>query len=353
MQDQLPVPVGPPKPPVVLDGWYILCRSHELREKPIRRSLYGTPIALWRQADGTPAAVVDRCPHRSVPLSGGRVVGGRLECPYHGWQFDADGHCKRIPAFLGEPDAPGRRAARHAVVEQQGFVWVWGRAGASPSVEPFRFPHADAPGWLTVRHEVRARASVHQVAENALDVPHTAFLHGGLFRKDGVRNRIRCVLERFADHAVCEYIGEPRPEGLAAKILAPSGGVVKHFDRFFLPSIVQVEYQLGEDVHLVLNGACTPVDAYDTRMYAVVTVKSRIPRWLVRPLVQPIALYIFGQDAVVLARQTDAIAHFGDEAYASTDVDLLGPHILRLMRRAERGEAAEAAPMRREVEMDV
>jgi phenylpropionate dioxygenase-like ring-hydroxylating dioxygenase large terminal subunit len=353
MTADLPAPTAAPRPPRVLDAWYVLCRSHELGTKPIKRGLYGVPIAVWREADGRAAAVVDRCPHRSVPLSDGRVVEGQLECPYHGWRFSGDGHCKRIPAFLGEPDAPGRRASRYAVIEQQGFVWAWGRPGSDPVGEPFRFPHADTPGWLTVRHEVRAKASVHQVAENALDVPHTAFLHGGLFRKDGVRNRIQCVIERFADHAVCEYVGEPRPEGLAARLLSPSGGVVTHFDRFYLPSIVQVEYRIGDENHILLNGACTPVDDYDTRLYAVVTVRSRIPSWVLRPIVQPVALYIFSQDAVVLERQTAAIHQFGEEAYASTDVDLLGPHILRLMRRAERGESGEAAPYRRELEMEV
>ncbi len=34
-------------------------------------------------------AMVDRCPHRDFPLSGGDLVGSCvLECPWHGAQFD-------------------------------------------------------------------------------------------------------------------------------------------------------------------------------------------------------------------------------------------------------------------------
>ena len=90
---------------------------------------------------------------------------------------------------------------------------------------------------------------------------------------------------------------EPRPSGLAGRLLAPGGGVVTHFDRFYLPSIVEVEYRLGEDLHLVSYGAATPVSDFETRLYGVVSLKSRVPGWLLRPFIQPIALHIFGQDA--------------------------------------------------------
>ena len=63
-----------------------------------------------------------------------------------------------------------------------------------------------------------------------------------------------------------------------------------------------------------------------------------VPLWLVRPFVEPIALRIFGQDQVILAQQTDTLEQFGDARFVSTEIDVLGPHILRLLRQAERGE---------------
>ncbi|TNE92444.1 MAG: aromatic ring-hydroxylating dioxygenase subunit alpha [Deltaproteobacteria bacterium] len=346
--------VNAPIPPRIRDAWYVLAWSHEVGRKPIVRKLYGEPITLFRASNGEVGALVDRCPHRGVPLSGGVVVGDRLQCPYHGWEFTCSGRCEAIPSFLGDPDHVGRRAQAHAVREQQGVVWVWGRAGAEPTEEPFHFEYAGRAGYTEIRHDVQADATVHAVAENALDVPHTAYLHGGLFRNADVRNRITAEVRRWHDHVECEYIGEPRPTGIVARILSPSGGIVTHYDRFFLPSIVQVEYRIGDENHFVITAAGTPADDYDTRLYAVVALKSRIPGFVFRVL-KPLGLRVFAQDAVILAQQTENTHRFGEEVYASTEVDLIGPHILKLMRRAERGDLGpqKAEPWTRSVEMDV
>ena len=118
-------------------------------------------------------------------------------------------------------------------------------------------------------------------------------------------------------------------------------------------SIVEVEYRIGEENHILLNGALTPVSDHVTRLYAVVSVRTRVPTWLVRPIVQPLALRIFGQDRVVLGLQTESVHRFNEIRFVSTEIDLLGPHILRLLRRAERGESekTDSQPYRREVKM--
>jgi len=340
--------------PRIEDAWYVLCQSDALRQRPVKHVLMGKPVVLFRNAEGVVGCLEDRCPHRGVPLSAGRVIDGRLQCSYHGWEFDCTGACTRVPALVGAPGSAARSVPSHPVVEQQGFVWVYGTPGPMPDSRPFRFRYLDDPRYLVVKYEVRAPAGVHAVAENALDVPHTAFLHAGLFRNDERRNRIRCVVKRWADRVECQYIGEPRPPGLVGRLLAPSGGIVTHFDRFYLPSVVEVEYSLGEENHIVVNGACTPVTDTETRLFSVTAVRSRLPGWLIRPFVQPVALRIFDQDRRILSLQTQAMETFGDAAYASTDVDLLGPHILKLMHRAARGHVGEGGePWTTEVEMDV
>ena len=151
----------------------------------------------------------------------------------------------------------------------------------------------------------------------------------------------------------CEYKGEPRPEGIVAWLLAPSGGIVTHFDRFHMPCVVEVEYALGEDSHIINAAALTPVSDYETILYAVISVRTRIPSFLVRPLVQPLAMRIFAQDAKVLQLQTEAFVAFGEARYVSTEVDLLGPHIHRLLHRAATGATAPSEPYRTTVEIDV
>src|SRR5207302_6784614 len=81
--------------------WYPACPSAALRRRPVGITLMDTPIVLFRDGDGDPRALVDRCPHRNVPLSLGRVRSdGCLECMYHGWRFDGQGHCAGVPGLL-------------------------------------------------------------------------------------------------------------------------------------------------------------------------------------------------------------------------------------------------------------
>jgi phenylpropionate dioxygenase-like ring-hydroxylating dioxygenase large terminal subunit len=342
--------------PRVTQAWYVICTSAELKPgaQPLQRMLHGSPLAIWRTESGQPSVVLDRCPHRGVPLSSGRVSNDRLQCQYHGWEFDHQGRCKRVPALIGEPDRQGRCVPSHPVQEQQGLVWTWADPKTTPEVEPPVFPFADKPGYLTVRQTLTAKASLHAVAENALDVPHTAFLHGGLFRNDSsTRNTITCVIERTEIGVSCEYLGEPRPEGLVARLLSPSGGLVTHSDHFRLPCVVEVEYAIGDENHIINAAALTPVDDHETILYAIVSIRSRIPSWILKPVVQPLALKIFNQDAKIFVQQTASLEHFGAPQYVSTEVDLLGPHILRLLQRAANPAAESAPPYRAEVQMEV
>ncbi len=336
-------------------AWYVVCTSAELGHKPLARTLYGQPLVVFRGQDGKAGVLLDRCAHRNVPLSDGRVAGCRLQCPYHGWQFDRAGDCKRIPGLLAAAELPRRAVPSYATREQDGYVWVYATADVEPEGEPYRLPLLGKAGYLTVRHVVAAKASLHAIIENALDVPHTAFLHKGLFRGTGKTNIITAIVTRDDNSVTTEYRGEPRPAGLAGRLLSPSGGVVTHFDRFILPSIAEVEYAIGEENHILVSALCTPLDDFHTRLYAAVSLRTRVPGFLVKPLVEPVALRIFGQDAAILKKQTDTIFRFGGERYASTELDLMGPQILRLMRRAQKGQAAKDDDhnWRREVKLEV
>ena len=357
-QTLVPLPRGGKHSVLNLDRyWYVACASAELKRGGVlSRTVLGLPLALFRNQGGAVGAVLDRCPHRNVPLSGGRVVGDNLECSYHGWQFDPLGVCRRVPGHCGEHEHPARNATSLATREQDGFVWVWTHPGEEPDHDPYRL-QGQGPGYTTVVRSVVFPGSLHQSIENALDVPHTAFLHRGLFRGSGETNTIKGVITRTATMVQAEYIGEPRPGGLAARILAPGGGEVQHWDRFHMPCVAEVEYKLGDDLHFLVTSLMTPESDFVTRAYAVVSFKLRLPGWLVKPLIFPIAMQVFKQDAVILGKQTEVIQRFGGEKFVSTEIDLLGGQIWRLMRRGAKGraasEVADDADYRAEVELDV
>jgi phenylpropionate dioxygenase-like ring-hydroxylating dioxygenase large terminal subunit len=334
------------------DQWFPVCASSELRGRPVARTLQGVPLALFRDARGAPAALVDRCPHRNAPLSLGRRAGDHLECAYHGWRFDRTGACRAVPGLADPPGGPGRAAISHPAVEQDGLVWIFSTPGAEPGSTPFRFPHQDDPGYTTVRHARRLAGTVHAAVENALDVPHTAFLHGGLFRTSGRRHVVEVVVRRGIDRVEAEYVGEPRPPGLLGRLLAPAGGTVEHVDRFVLPCLAQVEYRLGPVSHLVVTTAFTPVTDDEVQLFSAVSVRLPLSGALVRPFLTPLALRVLAQDARMLSAQAANVRRFGGARYAHTELDVLGPHVWHLLRRASRGEKGEPfEPARRTMEV--
>ena len=334
------------------DQWYVACISTELKVgKVIKRTIMGQPLVLFRNATGEVGTLLDVCPHRNVPLSMGVVNEENLQCRYHGWEFSTTGQCQKVPCLLNGETKKGRTATRFATTEESGFVWTYMTPDVEPDKRPFQFPTVGS-GYTHLRRCVEAEATLHATIENALDVPHTAYLHQGLFRSNKKTNEIEAIIRRFSDRVEAEYVGEPRPTGLLGRLLAPSGGVVTHFDRFFLPSIAQVEYHVGKENHIVVSAVGTPVQDFQTKLYALVSFNTRIPGWLLRPLVEPFALRIFQQDAVILKGQTETIQQMGGEKFSSTELDVLGSHIWRLMKDAAAGKIhSNQAPYEKRIKL--
>jgi len=324
--------------------WHVACFSRELRRAPLARTVVGAPLVLFRDAGGRAVALLDRCPHRNVPLSAGRRCDGGLECAYHGWRFDGEGRCVAVPGLAGVgadhgADRPARRVPAFPVAERDGLVWVVPSLEPPVQAEPPALPHVDEPGYGTVRHRGSMPATLVDALENTLDVPHTAFLHRGLFRGGRAPVPVEVRVESRPDGVEAHYEGEPVPTGLAARLLRVGEGTVTHVDRFLLPSLAQVEYRLGPH-HLVITTAYTPVHETETALHATVTFRAGLPPAVLRAVVTPLARRILAQDAAILRLQRDNVARFGGEHYATTPIDVLGPHIVRRLRQAARAGAA-------------
>jgi nitrite reductase/ring-hydroxylating ferredoxin subunit len=98
MNDILRKAICPGTQSYIRDQWYVIAFSNEVQiGRPFVRKCMDEPVLLFRDSSGQVAALYDRCPHRGVPLSQGRVVSDRIECAYHGFQFDRTGRCVLIP----------------------------------------------------------------------------------------------------------------------------------------------------------------------------------------------------------------------------------------------------------------
>ena len=99
------------------NAWYVGAWGTEVgRQKLLRRTLLNEPVVFFRQEDGTPVALADKCAHRHAPLSEGKLVGDNIQCPYHGLEYNAAGDCVRVPGQSQIP--PGCRVQSYPVVER-------------------------------------------------------------------------------------------------------------------------------------------------------------------------------------------------------------------------------------------
>jgi len=160
----------------LIDDWHGVAYSTDLPPGAVvHRRLLGHDLALWRGPDGAVHAWHDRCPHRGAPLSGGCVVEGALQCPYHGWRFDGTTACTAIPAAPTQRPPARAHAFAYTACERYGLVWVTlgNPAHAVPTFaewdDPtFRGFHVGPYEWA---------ASGFRCIENFLDITHFPYVH--------------------------------------------------------------------------------------------------------------------------------------------------------------------------------
>ena len=102
--------------------WYAVEFGEEVRDTPHKVQVMGQQLVLYRDTAGRVVAHSDICIHRGAPLSGGKVKGDCVECPYHGWQFDCEGVCRKIPGLVNEDAARERRAGEREAPDPVGQV---------------------------------------------------------------------------------------------------------------------------------------------------------------------------------------------------------------------------------------
>ncbi|MCW6536755.1 aromatic ring-hydroxylating dioxygenase subunit alpha [Sphingomonas lycopersici] len=166
------------------DAWYVAAWGREIDRQPFARRICDVPIVLYRTSDGAISALHDQCPHRFAPLHLGVVEGDRIQCPYHGLVFAADGQCVHSPHGHA-PSAARIRAFR--VVERYSLVWIW--FGDPDKAEVELIPDFSClvdPDLRTVSGVFMVGAHYELVTDNLMDLSHVAFLHKNGIGSDAI-----------------------------------------------------------------------------------------------------------------------------------------------------------------------
>jgi phthalate 4,5-dioxygenase oxygenase subunit len=163
--------------------WVPACLAEEVAlpdGAPVRTTILGERLVVFRDTAGKLGVVGERCPHRLASLALGRNEDGGLRCIYHGWKFDTAGACIDMPT---EPGAFGFRdrmkLASYPAREAGGMIWTY---LGPPEHEPV-FPEYD---WMKLPRDryavmkVGERTNYAQALEGAIDSSHSWFLHQGI-----------------------------------------------------------------------------------------------------------------------------------------------------------------------------
>ena len=251
---------------MIRNQWYVLLESNEVGAHPVGVTRLGEKMVFWRDQDGVVRAAVDRCPHRGVALSAGKIQEGHLQCPFHGFEFDSAGRCVLIPANGRNGVIPNAmRLNSFPTYEAHGLIWLWW--GDQPTEEipvPQFFENLNETFYYgSARDSWDAHYS--RVIENQLDVVHLPFIHA---RTIGRGNRSLVdgpVVEWKGDRMFYTYVynreddGKPprKPSELSSKT---SSSV--HLE-FIFPNLWQ--NYISENVRII--AAFVPVDEERTLLY--------------------------------------------------------------------------------------
>ena len=159
------------------NAWYVAAWDHEVKRLHLmRRLLLGDGVVFYRKTDGSVVALEDRCCHRHAQLSKGRVRGDRVECAYHGLQFDPSGACVHIPSQESIPAAA--RVRSYPVAEKHHWIWIW--MGEPEKADPALIPDFSVmndPAWRWRGETLAVEGNYMLVVENLMDLTHLPSLH--------------------------------------------------------------------------------------------------------------------------------------------------------------------------------
>ena len=341
----------PAEQPFPLNQWYIAAFSHEVTRQPLARTLLGKPVLLYRTEAGAAVALHDRCPHRGLPLSMGKLVGDDVQCGYHGMRFRPDGSCSDIPSQAVIPGT--MRVRRYPLVEKWQWVWIWG--GDPALADESLIPDHE---WLGVTRQgyhpqpffmMEIRGNYQFMHDNLLDSTHVSFLHPGALDSGDEMASAKITIEekgqilrisydtpgsKFSE-AVARYFrvqpGKPYDRILSNETFVPSVSIGKQ-------SIRDPEQPEAPPVELSAINALTPASRDKTYVFHT-QITSFDANWTPADIEN--VRNIVAQDKVAIEALQARYEEFGETDEISVKGDSMGIRSRRaidaLIRR-ERGD---------------
>lgn len=272
-------------------------------------------------------------------------MNGCLECPYHGWSYGETGGLLKVPSMGEELPAGTRSLKTYDSTEEDGYVYVRLEKGTE-DFAPFSMPHWGKAGWKHVRLTNRFKNSVTNCVENFVDIPHTSFVHKGIFRSP-MRQKLSATVRRVQGSVLTEYRGETDNLGIFSKFLNPSGRLIKHTDAFHMPNVTSVAYEFGPRRRFVITSQSVPEDEMTTLVHTDLAYDYGAWNAVAGPFVRWAGQKVIDQDLEVLEDQGVVLRRSAGR-FSHTPADVIHVLIESVRRELEEGRDPRALPDRRE-----
>jgi len=162
-----------------INFWYPVARGEEIvDDKPLRVELLGLPFVAFRDSAGAAHVLSDTCVHRGGSWSAGWVRDGKAICPYHGWEYDGAGKCRRIPSLANKTPPARAKVDSYPVQEKYGIVFAF--LGDLPEDERpplYAIDEYGTEGWKSQLYVYEVECNYERSMENGLDPIHNEFVH--------------------------------------------------------------------------------------------------------------------------------------------------------------------------------
>ena len=264
------------------EAWYPVHYVEDLdRHKPNKFTLLGIDLVIWWDNKKNSWTVFeDRCPHRLVPLSEGRInESGLLECPYHGWAFGSNGDCEFIPQQPegGKAETSQRACATvYQTAIAQGLLFVYpGNSENAPKVTvPIIEPmESDKDEWTYFSTFRDVPYDAFTLLENVIDPSHVPYTHHNTVGKRSNAAPVQLQVTH-SDKFGFEGVWEEGPR---------KGALGKQYTKFVAPCLMYHDLtskQFGRTLTVVY---ATPIRKGECRLFARFPFKfnSPIPRFFI------------------------------------------------------------------------
>lgn len=250
---------------VLAPHWYPVAFTRDVGSRPLAFRLLDEKLVAWRVSDGTAVVARDLCLHRGAALSLGWVDGNELVCKYHGFRYNTQGRCVKIPAHPGAAIPPKLCLRTHPVREAYGLIWT--QVIETPAAPFPDFHEWDDPDYLQILPDsMSLRSSAGRQVEGFLDVSHFATVHAPSFGEPDNPVVPNYSVEPTAAGFKADYVSAVSNFASGFKHLAPASFKWRRLFEVFYPFTAKLTVDYPDGKLHILNAVC-PVSAKQATVF--------------------------------------------------------------------------------------